>query len=109
KGGSGSDMLSYEYSYWNPVQASDSLIFDIGAGRVRKGQTTTSGGVNFNPQTDDIFSSIESFQGGSGKNTFISAPGSFFFHGAFDAVQNTLDYSWDKQNLNVDLSQGTAD
>ena len=99
KGGSGEDFLDYSQQ----TDASDSLTFDIGAGRVQK---AINGGA-FDPQKDDIFSNIEGFTGGLGNNTFISAPGFFWFLGL--GVQNTLDYRWDKAKLTIDLSQRTAD
>jgi hypothetical protein len=99
-GGSGFDRLDYSQQ----TDASDTLTFDLGAGRVHK---ATNGGITFDPQKEDIFSSIEGFTGGLGNNTFKSTRGSFIFFGA--GVQNTLDYSWDLAKLTIDLSQGTAD
>jgi hypothetical protein len=102
KGGSGNDTLDFSRQTDN----SDNLTFDLGRGTVHK--VSTLGGLNGVQQIDDTFSSVERFVGGLGNNTFISTAGSFSFFGDAGG-QNTIDYSWDKQNLTIDLSQGMAD
>jgi serralysin len=115
-GSTGKSTLDYS---WDQADLRVELSHDPLApqgGTVDKGWVTTvpiwtpGGGGGFVLHTwqgSDTFDNVQSFVGGSGKNTFISAAGSFNFNGGTGT--STLDYSWDQGTVTVDLLHGTVD
>jgi hypothetical protein len=94
-GGGGSNKLDYSWD-------SAGITVDLSIGQVDKGNQGSGTIILARWQGTDEVKNIQSFVGGSGNNTFISAAGSFMFDGS--TGKSTLDYSWDQADLRVELS-----
>ena len=94
-GGGGSNKLDYS---WDAA----GITVDLSTGEANKGYQGSGTIILARWQGTDEVKNIQSFVGGSGNNTFISAAGSFMFDGS--TGKSTLDYSWDQADLRVELS-----
>jgi serralysin len=96
-GSGGSNTLDYAWD-------SAAIYVNLQTDTVSKGWISNLGSTYF--QGKDSFSNIQNFVGGSGANVFLSNFGSYTFFGG--SATDTLDYSWDKDQITVDIPDGTV-